>query len=265
MNLISVTTIISVSLSIADKITFESYRYLGNGQLYDGEKIDGLVAIDFSGITYNPIACSYFMMSDECCVENKGFYGIDLNSDITEMTALQGIQMEDGIYKDTESIAFIGDEDNSYYIVGQEGYRQFNTVNSLLLYNTDGTFITSLIDQLPSKFLIDNTDDNKGIEGLSVDESQEYLVFSTEKSLINDRSICENCVRISVNNLMVNSSADDDGIVTITEAYELRYDLDTTAIPNGEGIFCLCLCPYFLYIIYVLNIYFCIKKTNKLD
>lgn len=238
MNLISVATIISASLSIADEITFQSYRYLGSGQTYGGETIDGLVAVDFSGITYNPIACSYFMITDECCVENKGFYGIDLNSDLTEMTVLQGIQMEDGIFKDTEGISFLGDADNQYYIVSQEGYRQFDTPNSLLLYNTDGTFITSLIDQLPTKFLINNTADNEGIEGLSIDESQEYLVFSTERSLLNDRSACENwnCLRISVNDLTVDSSADDDGIVTITESYELRYDLDTTDIPDATGI-----------------------------
>ena len=32
----------------------------------------------------------------------------------------------------------------------------------ILLYDTNGTYITSLINQLPTKFLIDNVDDNKG-------------------------------------------------------------------------------------------------------
>merc|ERR1719491_1699100 len=106
---------------------------------------------------------------------------------------------------DSESIAFIkgagngSDAEPSYYLVGQEGHATYNTENQLYLYATDGTFLDTITEQLNVKFRINNTESNRGLEGLTVDDAQTYVVYTTERPLLSDRAHCADCVRFSVN------------------------------------------------------------------
>ena len=190
---------------------------------------DGLLIQELSGITWNSIDSTYYPVSDEF-IDNKGFYGFNIGIDADGATLEYGDMILMNYPDiDSEGIVFIKntyDEDNSYFLIAAEGNTDYNTSNRLLLYSANnGTFLIEVTDQLPDRFTID-------IEGLSIDPEQECLVFSTELSLISDRIICENCVRISVNDISINKSTDD--IVVIDELYELRYDLDTTIIPNAQ-------------------------------
>merc|ERR1712176_562914 len=114
---------------------------------------------------------------------------------------------------------------------GQEGHQVYGADNELYLYSTDGTYIKTVSDQLDAKFVINNTFNNKGLESLSVDAAQTYVVYSTERPLRSDIDFCSNCLRISINTPTI--GAND---VTLTELHEFRYDLDVfedAAVENG--------------------------------
>ena len=209
-----------------DYIKFNGFQSLPQGYLLDGLNMDEL-----SGICYNSVDGSYYAVVDNL-ITNKGFYEInfdvDNKTDQVNMTLVSGIQMERSTElpltgMDTESIVFIENPSNaseSFFIVGQEGHKDFDTENALYQYSVDGSYIRTLSDQLPVKFDINNTENNKGIEGLSVDKGQSYLVYTTERALLSDRESCVNatCMRLSVNDF----SVDDNGYITINELYELR-------------------------------------------
>ena len=163
---------------------------------------------------------------------NKGFYGfefaVDNDTGAVSFSLAEAIQMERSTEQpltgmDSESIAFIkgagngSDADSSFFLVGQEGHTTYSTENQLYLYSTDGAYLDTITDQLNVKFRINNTESNRGLEGLAVDDSQMYVVYTTERPLLSDRTHCADCLRFSVNHFAV-----DNGTVELNELYELR-------------------------------------------
>eukprot|EP01084_Bolivina_argentea_P129333 228423_1 len=206
--------------------------FTGFEELPQGTLIDDLNTNEISGITYNSFDGSYYAIVDNL-IPNKGFYKYTFTVSDTQMVSfdlVSGTQMDPSAEAqltgmDSEGIVFIKNPQNpskSYFIIAQEGHKVFNTENELYLYQTDGTYIRTISDQLNPLYSVINTENNRGVEAISVDLEQKHIVYTTEKPLLSDNNFC-NCIRISINNFEVDN---DNNNVKFNELYQLRYDLD---------------------------------------
>eukprot|EP01084_Bolivina_argentea_P154742 269721_1 len=137
-------------------------------------------------------------------------------------------------YADTETITYLEYNDNKFFIIGTEGYREYDKFTNFFIYNYQGEFIGNLSyntnvfqEQGSLACPTYGYDEGDGIESMSSTSDYMKLIFVGSNTLVQDDCYLNGCVRISINNINYNNN-----MPSITEIYQIRYDKDVFNNPN---------------------------------
>ncbi len=115
-----------------------------------------------------------------------------------------------------------------YFVIGTEGYRQYDTFTNLFLYDCEGNFMGNLsyntnVFQEQGIFACPTYgfDEGDGIEAMSISEDYNNLIFIGSNTLVQDDCGWYGCVRISVNSMGYSGD-----IPSMTETYQFIYNKD---------------------------------------
>eukprot|EP01084_Bolivina_argentea_P050137 92187_1 len=227
-------------------------RLIGYDTIKSNTRVDDIQIVEISGLSYNNHENNksiFYGMSNTLFKKQKLIFEfpLDLMSSPQKILIdnITGIPLQDPPMNritelDTENIIYFQDIDNSksYFIVCNEGYREYQTHTNFLLYSSNGTFLNSLLfsDIFHEKGDYTNPQsgfaEGDGVESMTITSDYSTVVWIASNTLVQDQTFNKS-IRIVVNTMNYN-----DDIPTWTESYQFRYDKDNVdyTVPDATII-----------------------------
>ena len=175
-----------------DYLTYTSFEA-------SAETSNGYALNELSSLTAHSDGVTLFGIMDSTNV-NKPIFAFTMDDTTYSVIMNAGIDMDNAdsvntTNMDSEGIAFLTHPltNTSYLFITTEGRRTRNTQSRIFLFFDNGTFVREY--DLESQYIqteTHGTGDNKGFEGIDIDDEYKYFVYGSEQPLLQDE--CHTCV-----------------------------------------------------------------------